>query len=254
MPLRRPLAFAAAGLVLSIGMAACSQPQTAGKADTPKVDEAFGKKVRAYLLEHPEILLEVSAKLQEKQLAEASAKSQGAIAKHRQAIERDPRDFVANPNGTITVTEFFDYKCGYCKLAAPQILEIIEKNPDVRFVFKEFVIFGHTSEVAARMAIGAQDQGKTLAVYKAMMEEKSLDDAAVDRLAKAAGVDVAKARAAGQSASVTQQLQDIQGLAQTLAIEGTPAFIVGDKMIPGADMNALKLAIEEARLAAKKKG
>ncbi|MBI1683568.1 DsbA family protein [Caulobacter hibisci] len=247
---RRPLALAVAGLVLSAGMAACSQPQSA----PPKVDEAFGKKVRAYLLEHPEVLLEVSAKLQEKQEAEARAKSLGAISQHRQAIERDPRDFVANPNGTITVTEFFDYKCGYCKLAAPQIVEIIEKNPDVRFVFKEFVIFGPDSEIAARMAIGAQQQGKTLAVYKGMMAEKSLDEAAVTRIAKAAGVDVEKAKADGQAQTVTQQLQDVQGLAQALHIEGTPAFIVGDKMIPGADMQALKLAIEEARMAAKKKG
>ncbi len=245
MPLRRSLALAAAALVLTTGMAACSQP---------KSDEEFGKKVRAYLLENPEVLLEVSAKLQEKQMAQAASKSQGAIAKHRQAIERDPRDFVANPNGTITVTEFFDYKCGYCKLAAPQVVEIIEKNPDVRFVFKEFVIFGRDSELAARMAIGAQAQGKTLPVYKGMMAEKSLDEAAIARIAKAAGVDVEKARADGASAAVTQQLQDVQGLAQALHIEGTPAFIVGDKMIPGADMKALSLAIEEARVAAKKKG
>jgi protein-disulfide isomerase len=245
MPLRRSLALAAAALVLTTGMAACSQP---------KSDEEFGKKVRAYLLEHPEVLIEVSAKLQEKQMAEAASKSQGAIERHRQAIERDPRDFVANPNGAITVTEFFDYKCGYCKIAAPQVVEIIEKNPDVRFVFKEFVIFGRDSELAARMAIGAQAQGKTLPVYKGMMAEKSLDEAAIARIAKAAGVDVEKARAAGAAAAVTQQLQDIQGLAQALHIEGTPAFIVGDKMIPGADMKALNLAIEEARIAARKKG
>lgn len=247
MPLRRSLAMAAAGFVLSTGMAACSQPAT------PKVDEAFGQKVRAYLLAHPEVLMEVSEKLQQKQAAESAAKSQGAIAKHRQAIERDPRDFVANPNGTITVTEFFDYKCGYCKLAAPHVIEIIEKNPDVRFVFKEFVIFGRDSEAAARMTVGAQAQGKALAVHKGLMAEKSLDAAAVERIAKAAGVDVAKAKTDGAAQAVTQQLQDVQSLAQALHIEGTPAFIIGDKMIPGADMNALKLAIEEARLAASKK-
>jgi protein-disulfide isomerase len=66
------------------------------------------------------------------------------VNKYRQALERDPRDFVANPNGSITVVEFFDYRCGYCKLAAPQIVELIQKNPDVRFVFKDFVIFGTT--------------------------------------------------------------------------------------------------------------
>jgi thiol-disulfide isomerase/thioredoxin len=100
------------------------------------------------------------------------------MTKYRQALERDPRDFVANPNGSITVVEFFDYRCGYCKLAAPQIVELIQKNPDVRFVFKDFVIFGHDSEVAARMVLGAKDQGKSIELHKRLMAEKSLDAAA----------------------------------------------------------------------------
>ncbi len=80
----------------------------------------------------------MSNKLQEKQAAEkARVPPRAPMNKYRQALERDPRDFVANPNGTITVVEFFDYRCGYCKVAAPQIVELIRKNPDVRFVFKE---------------------------------------------------------------------------------------------------------------------
>jgi protein-disulfide isomerase len=244
MPLTfRPLAVAAASLV-ALSLIGCGQANA---------DKAFGEKVHAYLIEHPEVLVEMSAKLQEKQTAEKTKNAKGAINKYRQALERDPRDFVANPNGSITVVEFFDYRCGYCKLAAPQIVELIQKNPDVRFVFKDFVIFGHDSEVAARMVLGAKDQGKTIELHKQLMAEKSLDEAGVMRVAQQLGIDLAKARASGTSEAVTQHLADTHALAEALAIEGTPAFFVGDQMIPGADMHALNLAIDQARAGRAKK-
>lgn len=239
----RPLAIAAASIA-ALSLIGCGQANA---------DKAFGEKVHAYLIEHPEVLVEMSNKLQAKQAAEKASSAKGAINKYRQALERDPRDFVANPNGSITVVEFFDYRCGYCKLAAPQIVDLIQKNPDVRFVFKDFVIFGHDSEVAARMVLGAKDQGKTLALHKRLMAEKSLDAGAVMRIAQEMGVDLNKARAAGESDTVTQHLADTHALAEALAIEGTPAFFVGDTMIPGADMHALNLAIDQARAAGAKK-
>ncbi len=239
----RPLAFAATSLAV-LSLIGC------GPA---KADKAFGEKVHAYLIEHPEVLVEMTNKLQEKQLAQTAAKTQDAIPKYRQALERDPRDFVANPNGSITVVEFFDYRCGYCKLAAPQIIDLIEKNPDVRFVFKDDVIFGHDSEVAARMAIGAKDQGKTIAFHRRLMAEKALDEAAVMRIAQEVGIDVAKARTVGGSVATTQHLTDTRTLSELLGVEGTPAFFVGDKIIRGADMHALKLAIDQARAGNAKK-
>jgi protein-disulfide isomerase len=239
----RPLAITAASIA-ALSLVGC------GKANA---DKAFGDKVHAYLIEHPEVLVEMSNKLQEKQAAEKAKSAKGAVNKYRQALERDPRDFVANPNGSITVVEFFDYRCGYCKLATPQIVELIQKNPDVRFVFKDFVIFGHDSEVAARMVLGSKDQGKTLELHKRLMAEKSLDAGAVMRIAQELGIDMTKARAAGESEAVTQHLADTHALAQALAIEGTPAFFVGDTMIPGADMHALNLAIDQARASKAKK-
>jgi protein-disulfide isomerase len=237
------MAFAAASIA-ALSLIGC------GPANA---DKAFGEKVHAYLIEHPEVLVEMSNKLQEKQAAEKTKNAKGAINKYRQALERDPRDFVANPNGSITVVEFFDYRCGYCKLAAPQIVELIRKNPDVRFVFKDFVIFGHDSEVAARMVLGAKEQGKTIELHKRLMAEKSLDAAAVMRIAQELGIDMTKARATGESEATTQHLADTHALAEALDIEGTPAFFVGDQMIPGADMHALNLAIDQARAGAAKK-
>lgn len=245
MTLPRRAGLFAASLALSGALMTGCAPATP--------DKVFGEKVRAYLLEHPEVLLEVSAKLEQQQATKTAEAGRKALGQYRQAIERDPRDFVANPNGSITVTEFFDYRCGYCKIATPEIVKLIAENPDVRFVFKEFVIFGAESEGAARLVLGSQAQGRTLALHKALMAEKNLDDAAATRIAAGLGLDVAKARSAGASAATTQHLADIRGLAQALAIEGTPAFIVGDQIIPGADMAALKLAIANTKAAALKK-
>lgn len=243
--LRRAATLALPLAVASLALSGCDQA---------KPDKAFGEKVRAYLLEHPEVLMEASQKLQEKQASQQAASAQKAIGQYRQAIERDPRDIVINPTGTITVTEFFDYRCGYCKHAAPEIVDLVQKNPDIRLVLKDFVIFGHDSEAAARIALGAKDQGKSLELYKALMAEKSLDAATALRVAQGLGVDLAKAKAGGESQAVTQHLADTEALAKTLALQGTPAFIVGDTLIPGADINALKLAIDQTRASKAKAG
>lgn len=243
--LRRAATFALPLAVAGLALSGCDQS---------KPDKAFGEKVRAYLLEHPEVLMEASQKLQEKQAAQQAVSSQKAIGEYRQAIERDPRDIVINPAGTITVTEFFDYRCGYCRQATPAVLELVQKNPDIRLVLKDFVIFGNDSEAAARIALGAKDQGKSLELHKALMAENALDAVAALRIAKGLGVDMEKAKAVGESQAITQHLADTDALARALNLSGTPAFIVGDTLVPGADINALKLAIEQTRAARVKAG
>ena len=243
--LRRAATLALPLAITGLVLAGCEQA---------KPDKAFGEKVRAYLLEHPEVLMEASQKLQEKQAKQQASSAQKAIGQYRQAIERDPRDVVINPAGTVTVTEFFDYRCGYCRHAAPEIVELVQKNPDIRLVLKDFVIFGRDSEAAARLMLGAKDQGKSLELYKALMAENALDAAGALRIAKGLGIDLDKAKTAGESEAVSQHLADTEALAKTLALQGTPAFIVGDTLIPGADINALKLAIEQTRAARAKAG
>jgi protein-disulfide isomerase len=209
-------AFAAAALAAVLALSACDKAQP---------DAAFGEKVRAYLLEHPEVLQEVSAKLAQKQQMEAIKASTAAIGRNRAQLERDPRDLVVNPAGKVTVVEFYDYRCGYCKVVAPEMSQLIRENPDVRFVFKELPIFGEVSDTAARMALTP--------VVKA----------------KAAGIDPGAARVAAQSGAITRHLADTQALARSLGIQGTPAFVVGDTMIPGADVAALRAAIVQAKAA-----
>jgi len=210
-------------------------------------DEAFGRRVHAYLLAHPEVIREAVARLQENDRAAAAKASGQAIDKFRAQLERDPRDAVLNPNGKITVVEFFDYRCGYCKLAAPQVLQLVRENPDIRFVFKEFPIFGEVSDTAAKIALTPQGKAKAAELYQGLMGEKALDETSLDAHLKAAGIDPAAARKASTDPAIARQLLDVRALANALRIEGTPAFIVGDSLVSGADMGALKAAITVAK-------
>ena len=211
-------------------------------------DPAFGAKVRAYLLAHPEVIEEAAQKLQENKDAQSAAKAKVALKSDRQSLERDPRDFVANPGGRITVTEFYDYRCPHCINAAPAVMKIIHDNPDVRFVFKELPIFGAISEHAAREAIAIKAAGGDyLGFYQKVMTTHGLDDGMIDQIAKGYGVDPAKAQQGPFRTAADAQLADAHKLASDLDVEGTPTFIVGDTLVPGEDMDAVKDAIAKAR-------
>lgn len=236
-------ALLAAGLLAAFALSGCQKTE----------DAAFGAKVRAYLLEHPEVIEEAVTKLRQNQMLEQAKSAAPTIGRLRQQLENDPRDLVINPKGEFTVVEFFDYRCGYCKLVAPEVVKLIQENPDVRFVFKEFPIFGEVSETAARMALTPQGKAKGLALYKAWMADRGLDEAALDRHLKEAGLDPAAVRAAAAKPEIGAQLQDIRVLASDLGLEGTPAFVVGDYLIPGADINAVRTALARTKAAGMKR-
>ena len=229
-------------LILLVAALAITALSACGKNNDP----IFDAKVRAYLLEHPEVIEEAMVKLQEKRAGDALTAAREALPKHRAALERDPRDFVANPSGTITVTEFFDYKCGYCKVAAPEVLKLIAENPDVRFVFKEMPIFGGVSNHAAGAALAAGDS-RYLALHRQFFAAESLDEASIDPALSQAGLDPETVKTKAASPEIQRHLLDNHTLASALKIEGTPTFIVGDEIIPGADMASLKAAIARER-------
>jgi protein-disulfide isomerase len=234
----RPPFFAVGALLAAaLSLSACQ------KAD----DAVFGQKVHAYLMAHPEVIREAADRLADNERVAATKASTDAIGKFRNQLEHDPRDFVANPTGKVTVVEFFDYRCGYCKLAAPEVVKLIEQNPDVRFVFKEFPIFGEVSDTAAKVALTRQAKAKGVQLYQALMSEKALDDAALDRRLTEVGVDPVAARKDAQHPLIERQVLDTHALAEALKIDGTPAFIIGDTMIPGADLPALRAAIAKAK-------
>jgi protein-disulfide isomerase len=228
--------------LIALGLAAC-QP---GVSD----DAAFGQRVHAYLLSHPEVLQEVGQRLDAKQ-AEADAvdlrHAEALLPKVRPAVERDPRDFVANPTGAITVTEFYDYRCPHCAAAAPKVIALIHDNADVRFVFKEMPIFGPTSEHAARAALAVKKAGgDSLGLYEAFMTTGALDDQTIDRIARQKGAHAADLSSA-TAGPANAQLAQTGDLFNKLNLGGTPAFIVGDQIILGEDVGAVSAAIAKLR-------
>jgi protein-disulfide isomerase len=177
------------------------------------------------------------------------AASDGATVRaHAAEIFDDGRDPSVGPRGAKTVIALFsDYQCGHCKAeAAPGVAKLLREHPDVRFVFKEYVIFGARSQSAAGLAIAAARQGRYFPVFEAMMATPQLSDAQIDRILGAAGVDVARAHATARSPEVQAQLGDVTRLARVLGVDGTPTFVVGDRMIVGADIDQLEQAIDAA--------
>jgi protein-disulfide isomerase len=240
----RAVLAAGTAAIAVLGLAACNRTG----------DTAFDARVQAYLMNHPEALRKALDNMQAKEEAAQEraqageeAKAVAALPALRGRLERDPADFVANPDGKVTVTEFYDYRCPHCINIAPKVVALIRSRPDVRFVFKEMPIFGATSEHAARAAMAAKAQGKDyVGLYDAFMSDHGLADADIDRIAASKGVDVAAMNAPATVAADNAHMAATADLAKQLAIDGTPAFVVGDTFIRGEDYDGLVAAIGQA--------
>jgi protein-disulfide isomerase len=232
----------AACAALALPLAACQkQPQ-----------DEFGQKVRAYLLEHPEVIEEAVVKLQQNKQAQAQETAKASLAKFRQQLERDPRDFVANPDGKITVVEFFDYRCGYCKRVHDTVQNVLKSDGNIRFVYKEFPVLGPESMFASRAAIAAFKiaPDKYVALHNRLMalSTRAVNEETVMAEVKAVGLKPEAVRQKMQDPSVLKEIERNQELAESLRIRGTPSFVVGDILIPGAtDEESLKQAVATAR-------
>ena len=222
-----------AGLLCPLLLAGCERQK----------DEAFEGQVRAYLLAHPEVLQEAAVKLRQKRALAAA----GALKRAQARLERDPRDLVANPDGGVTVVQFFDYRDTYCRAVAPEVLKLIAENPDVRFVFKEHPVFGSASDAAAKAALTPQGKAKGLELYRSLMSLKTLTDARLDTAIRAAGLNPQEVREAMGDRAITQQIADTRALAAEIQVKGTPTFVVGGQMIQGADVDQLREAIKRAK-------
>jgi protein-disulfide isomerase len=191
--------------------------------------------IRDYLLANPELLREVGQLLDQKEKLAEEEQRRGGLASNAAQIFRDKNDFVAgNPNGNVTMVEFFDYNCGWCKKGFPEVMSLLETDKDLKIVMKEFPIFGGDSDYAAQAAIAANKQGKYWALHVAMMShEGKITKETVDELAAAQGLDMARLKKDMESPETAGILERNRTLAQSLAINGTPAFIIDDKLVPG---------------------
>jgi protein-disulfide isomerase len=212
----------------------------------------FGGRVRSYLLAHPQVLDEVVAA---RDLAARNDRTSGinaAIARNPAILAPAPGEPTFGPvDARVTVTEFFDYRCPYCKMAAPEYLKIMQANPDVRFVFREWPVLDQgedvTSQYAARAALAAHAQGKYLAVHQALMAQSALSIDGVDRILVANGVDLQRARASMATADTSRLLADVHTGAASMGLEGTPTFFINGKVTGSNNPADLARMITEAK-------
>lgn len=249
------LAVAALG-VLGIASALVSQnagaePAAAGFTEAQKKE--IGQVVKDYLLENPGLIFEAADKHRANMEAEAAKAAEAGIDENIGWLTRAEAPSVGSDNPDVTVVEFFDYNCGYCTRALPDIQNIIKADSNVRFVFKEIPILGPTSKTAALWALAAHRQGKYFEYHVAVMNHKGpKEEAQLEKLAKQIGLDVEKIKKDLASGEVEAELQKNIEISQKVGVQGTPAFIVGSTFIPGyVGEEGLKQAIEAER--AKKK-
>jgi protein-disulfide isomerase len=192
--------------------------------------------IERYLGDHPELVGYAIHTLQERQKSATLAQQQGAVKAKGDAIFRDPADLVlGNPQGDVTLVEFFDYRCPYCKRAAPDVAEAVKADGHIRLVLKEFPILGPNSQLAARAALASAKQGKYATFHAALLAAKSdLDEASVMAIAEANGIDTGRLAEDMKDPAIEAQIKRNFDLADALRIEGTPAFVIGDKLVPGA--------------------
>jgi protein-disulfide isomerase len=191
--------------------------------------------IKEYLLAHPELITEMSQILEEKQKQAEDELRKKALVANADQIFRNKGDHVAgNPKGKVTMVEFFDYNCGWCKKGFPEVVSLVDSDEDLRFVLKEFPIFGEDSEYAAKAALASERQGKYWKLHIAMFSHGGkITKSAVDEIAAAQGLDMVKLKKDMEDPVISQTILQNRALAQSLAINGTPAFIIDDKVIPG---------------------
>ena len=205
--------------------------------------------VEEVLREKPEILLEAVRALRERQQrAEADVRRQ-VILDHRAQLERDPNSPVGgNPDGDVTIVEFFDYRCPYCKAVAETVKRLLEEDGNIRLVYKEWPILGEVSRIAARAALAARAQGRYLEYHDRLMAERKLTGERVFAIAEEIGLDVERLRADMEAPEVERHLRETAELADALGISGTPAFVIGDHLLPGlADRATFEALVRRAR-------
>jgi len=219
----------------------------------------FGSRVRAYLVENPEVLQEVSDALQARAQQEQVAVNRQKTAEINARAAADPglltvdgRDAAFGPaDAKVTVIEFFDFRCPGCKATAPEVLRLMQAHPDVRFVFKEWPILdGPTNGVshyAARAAQAAHRQGKYLPVFRDIMAQPSVSKDSIDAILAANGVSMSEAEAAMSGSEIARHMADMQTSAMALGLVGTPTFFVNGKASETIDPAALEQAIREAK-------
>ena len=222
-----PLMAVAGGLVGAGAVAALDRP---------------GDEVRDYLLAHPEVIPEAMQKLQEREAGRSVSANRAAITTPFGSA------FAGNPEGDVTLVEYYDYNCGYCRASLPAIRQLVAEDPRLRVVFRELPILAESSRSAARISLVAATQGKFNAFHDALYAGGRVSDATIAAAARTAGVDTG--RLAALAPRIDAEIARNMETAARLGVTGTPSWVVGDRVLSGAlPVEELKRAIAAARAA-----
>jgi len=231
------------GAVVQLAQAA---PAPAGNAAAALFDASQKAAIQAivkdYLINNPEVMLEIQTALESKMEKLQAEKLKTALQTNAAEIFRSAEAPIAgNPAGDITVVEFFDYNCGYCKRAFGDLAKLVETDDKVKLVLKELPILSKGSEEAARVALAARLQGKYWPVHRALLGIRGeVNEQTALRAVEKLGLDMAKLKKDLTADGVSNEIARVRELAQKMGIQGTPHFLVGDRAIPGAPGNLLE--------------
>ena len=224
--------------------------RAAGPTGEPVTRQALEQMIEQYIRNHPEVIEQSLQSLENKRAADEQERQRAALATHQQELLNDPASPVSgNPAGDVTVVEFFDYRCGYCKKAASALTQLQQSDARVRVVYKDFPILGEPSEWAAKAALASNLQGKHRAFHEALLAAKDdLTKEQLFRIATETGLDVNRLDQDMTRPEWQPIIDRNRALAKTLGISGTPAFIVGNDLVPGAlDLKTLQELVSHKR-------
>lgn len=218
-------------------------------ADTLSDDQIKQLALEA-ILENPQIVMQAVALLDQQQQDAQQAAAAAVLSDQRDLLENDPNaPVLANPDGDVTVIEFFDYNCPYCRRATPQVDQVVAADSGVRLVYREWPILGEGSVFAARAALAARNQDLYEPFHVALMSmEDRANESTVIQVAREVGLDIPQLRADMNDPEIDAHIQTSMELAQALGFSGTPSFVVGDQLVPGfVEADILLDAVGQAR-------
>ena len=244
-----------AGGLIAVGVLLAVQWTAPGRVVAAKTSAhgdagAIGSMVRDYILANPEVLVEAMQEMEKKQENQRESVAQNAIRAYESELLRDSDSPVAgNPNGDVIIVEFMDYQCGYCKLVYNVVKSVVAADGNVKIIYKDYPILGEASRIAAYTALAAGRQNKYLALHNALMEFRGkLDRARVLEIAASVGIDMPQLNKDMEASEIKQVVERNLALGNALGVRGTPAFVIGKQLVPGAiDVDTLKKLLAEAR-------
>ncbi|MDD3287693.1 MAG: DsbA family protein [Alphaproteobacteria bacterium] len=247
-----PILIGALAIGLIPAVASAESVKPLADAERAQVEDV----VREFLTKkEPEVVMKAVQEMQRRQEEETASRSKQAMVTSHDKIFNDATSpTVGNLKGDVTMVEFFDYQCGHCKKVNEAIVKLIAEEKNVRVVYKEFPILGAGSVFASKAALASVRQGKYEKFHDALLNSKEhLSDEIIKQVAKDVGLNVEKLQKDMNDPEIEKIIQSNLALGNEIGVRGTPMFIVGDKMFPGAmQLPQMKQAVEEARKSAKK--